>query len=290
MSSANKAQAQSSAKRMQLSRDQKALLETVYAMEKLPDAALRERLGNHLGLTARQVQVWFQNRRQRSKSTPAEPPVVLNTSDQIMSALFEFGGNLGLDGAQWAGAGGGLGGSSLDIPGGSVGGGGGSSSGEVEGSVAAAAAAILETENFDDVLPEWYAVASSAPSESGSSSAGTAPLAGMGDGSSPGVSFADGASLADGGGGGPGGRLLPLVGFLCESLRLDACDVWRTHPRGSGIEPQLLRAYIPPGSVRRAPRPPPRTLRPRPLSPSSPFLRPPSPSPPPRSPPSASPR
>ena len=36
MSSANKAQAQSSAKRMQLSRDQKALLETVYAMEKLP--------------------------------------------------------------------------------------------------------------------------------------------------------------------------------------------------------------------------------------------------------------
>ena len=35
MSSA-KAQAQSSAKRMQLSRDQKALLETVYAMEKLP--------------------------------------------------------------------------------------------------------------------------------------------------------------------------------------------------------------------------------------------------------------
>ena len=43
MSSANKAQAQSSAKRMQLSRDQKALLETVYAMEKLPDAALRER-------------------------------------------------------------------------------------------------------------------------------------------------------------------------------------------------------------------------------------------------------
>ena len=115
------AQAQS-AKRMQLSRDQKALLETVYAMEKLPDAALRERLGNHLGLTARQVQVWFQNRRQRSKSTPADPPVVLNTSDQIMSALFEFGGNLGLDGAQWAGAGGGLGGSSLDIPGGSVGG------------------------------------------------------------------------------------------------------------------------------------------------------------------------
>ena len=48
MSSA-KAQAQSSAKRMQLSRDQKALLETVYAMEKLPDAALRERLRTAFG-------------------------------------------------------------------------------------------------------------------------------------------------------------------------------------------------------------------------------------------------
>ena len=44
MSSA-KAQAQSSAKRMQLSRDQKALLETVYAMEKLPDAASEGAMG-----------------------------------------------------------------------------------------------------------------------------------------------------------------------------------------------------------------------------------------------------
>ena len=38
MSTAQAPQAQI-AKRLQLSRDQKALLETVYAMEKLPDAA-----------------------------------------------------------------------------------------------------------------------------------------------------------------------------------------------------------------------------------------------------------
>ena len=47
----------SQAKRMQLTRDQRAVLEAVYAIEKLPDAALRERLGCYLNLTARQIQV-----------------------------------------------------------------------------------------------------------------------------------------------------------------------------------------------------------------------------------------
>jgi hypothetical protein len=40
-------------KRMQLSRDQRAVLEAVYAIEKLPDASLRERLGSYLSLTTR---------------------------------------------------------------------------------------------------------------------------------------------------------------------------------------------------------------------------------------------
>ena len=44
-------------KRMQLSRDQRAVLEAVYAIEKLPDASLRERLGSYLSLTTRQIQV-----------------------------------------------------------------------------------------------------------------------------------------------------------------------------------------------------------------------------------------
>ena len=44
-------------KRMQLSRDQRAVLEAVYAIEKLPDASLRERLGSYLNLTTRQIQV-----------------------------------------------------------------------------------------------------------------------------------------------------------------------------------------------------------------------------------------
>ena len=42
--------------RMQLSADQRAVLEAVYAIEKLPDAALRERLSSYLSLSARQIQ------------------------------------------------------------------------------------------------------------------------------------------------------------------------------------------------------------------------------------------
>ena len=168
-------------KRMQLSRDQRAVLEAVYAIEKLPDASLRERLGSYLSLTTRQIQVsaaspgqagssqdrgtlrsrlaphplgsgwallcsarvvarvparqrgsdarslsspsshpnqvWFQNRRQRSKTTQPdgkleEDPAaaggkkasVLNTSDQILEALFEFGGP-GAQGGGVSGAG-----------------------------------------------------------------------------------------------------------------------------------------------------------------------------------------
>ena len=48
----------SNAKRMCLTRDQRAVLEAVYAMEKLPDADLRERLSSYLNLSTRQVQVW----------------------------------------------------------------------------------------------------------------------------------------------------------------------------------------------------------------------------------------
>ena len=85
------------AKRLALSRDQRTVLESVYDMEKLPDAHLRERLSKYLDLSTRQIQVWFQNRRQRAKagggggsgaSSPKKPPPV--GSDQIMDALFDF--------------------------------------------------------------------------------------------------------------------------------------------------------------------------------------------------------
>ena len=44
-----------------------------YEYNKLPDAAERETIAKAVGLPARQVQVWFQNRRQRSKA-PTDVP------------------------------------------------------------------------------------------------------------------------------------------------------------------------------------------------------------------------
>jgi hypothetical protein len=70
------------------------VLETVYAVDTLPDAMLRERLSKYLDLSARQIQVWFQNRRQRSKAgtsgtgSPSKKPNGF-TPDQIMDALFD---------------------------------------------------------------------------------------------------------------------------------------------------------------------------------------------------------
>lgn len=90
------AAAAAAAKRMALSRDQRSVLEAVYSIEKLPDAPLRERLSKYLDLSTRQIQVWFQNRRQRAKAGSGLPKrPALSTPSQIMDALFEFSGNLG---------------------------------------------------------------------------------------------------------------------------------------------------------------------------------------------------
>ena len=79
MSSA-KAQAQSSAKRMQLSRDQKALLETVYAMEKLPDAASEGAMGAGAPTTPRP-------RRRCSAGWDADPGVRVTDANAAIVAL-----------------------------------------------------------------------------------------------------------------------------------------------------------------------------------------------------------
>ena len=50
-------------KRLALSRDQRAVLEAVYAVEKLPDAALRDRLSKYLDLSTRQSKACAQSHR-----------------------------------------------------------------------------------------------------------------------------------------------------------------------------------------------------------------------------------
>ena len=46
---------------------QLAILEDVYVKEAYPSVEVRGSLANHLGITTRQVQVWFQNRRSKAK-------------------------------------------------------------------------------------------------------------------------------------------------------------------------------------------------------------------------------
>jgi len=78
-------------KRISLNKDQRAVLEAVYAVEKLPDSSLRDRLSKYLNLSTRQIQVWFQNRRQRAKAVGGSPKHSgLNAPDHIMDGLLDY--------------------------------------------------------------------------------------------------------------------------------------------------------------------------------------------------------
>ena len=56
-----------------LSEDAKSRLEGVYQQHKFPTLVIREQLSAELGGTLRQVQVWFQNRRQRDQRLQSDP-------------------------------------------------------------------------------------------------------------------------------------------------------------------------------------------------------------------------
>ena len=98
----------SQAKRMQLTRDQRAVLEAVYAIEKLPDASLRERLASYLNLTARQIQVRCSPLRaaaggaRRAQDAPG-PTHITWCRDSRLGLAFAGGrGCVGTDGHRWA--------------------------------------------------------------------------------------------------------------------------------------------------------------------------------------------
>lgn len=76
-------------------------LEQVFTRDKFPTVDTRKNLASELKVTPRQVQVWFQNKRQRSLkppqkagSTEQQPPQqILSTSEDIKAALINFGSN-----------------------------------------------------------------------------------------------------------------------------------------------------------------------------------------------------
>src|SRR5690606_32717988 len=64
-----------------------------FALNPLPDKAVRDRLGLQLGLTTRQVQIWFQNKRAKTKQEQQQVPSSINTMISVghvspMSALY----------------------------------------------------------------------------------------------------------------------------------------------------------------------------------------------------------
>eukprot|EP00965_Chrysotila_dentata_P052296 1734863-Pleurochrysis_carterae.AAC.7 len=80
-------------------------LEDVFARDKFPSVETRKNLAAELKVTPRQVQVWFQNKRQRSikppgkaeevekMSVPQRQQHILNNSEDIKAALIHFGHN-----------------------------------------------------------------------------------------------------------------------------------------------------------------------------------------------------
>lgn len=57
------------------SHDQRAVLEAVFAIDKLPDAALRDRLSSYLDLSSRQIQVGASTRARLHARRPALAPL-----------------------------------------------------------------------------------------------------------------------------------------------------------------------------------------------------------------------
>ena len=65
----------------------KALLETIFLADSFPSFAVRTQLAEQLGIDARQVQIWFQNRRQRERcKVDARSPADADADAETASA------------------------------------------------------------------------------------------------------------------------------------------------------------------------------------------------------------
>lgn len=83
-----------------------AVLEKVFTLDQFPNVETRKQLGAELGVSTRQIQVWFQNRRQRERKNrsglgrsnsglegvmPTRQATPLSSCEEITTVLFEFG-------------------------------------------------------------------------------------------------------------------------------------------------------------------------------------------------------
>jgi len=66
------------AHRWNITRDSLQLLEQAFAIDKFPSLFVRQHLASELKVSTRQVQVWFQNRRQRERNTCRENGILLD--------------------------------------------------------------------------------------------------------------------------------------------------------------------------------------------------------------------
>ena len=79
-------------KRSKISPEATVILTRFFEKQPLPDLETRHSLAASLGMTPRSVQVWFQNRRQRSKPTTAD-----QAQAKTARALFEPRGASGAE-------------------------------------------------------------------------------------------------------------------------------------------------------------------------------------------------
>jgi hypothetical protein len=64
-------QQQKNQKRQRATQDQLVTLETEFNKNPTPTAVVRERIAQDINMTERSVQIWFQNRYDRSSKTPS---------------------------------------------------------------------------------------------------------------------------------------------------------------------------------------------------------------------------
>lgn len=233
------------------------MLEAVYAVEKLPDANLRERLSSYLSLSARQIQVWFQNRRQRSK---AKVPTrsTLSTSTQIMDALFEFSDDIPMEArarmAINAICNSGFAPDGASNPG-------------VAGAASSPAAACnVPSQGVDDSdsfeLSTIPGLGMTPLECANSPAAPLQPLASVGPSvnrpsTSPSTMPTQLAQAAPSMIGLAASLCLPppmlleaIMGFACHVLSLDAIDYWQAVPALNGaVQPALAQSYAPEGAL-----------------------------------------